>query len=91
MTSSEFNAKYKDYLEDRHYGLDINIPSVVEYLDNKFQELIKVPGFKYTQIKLKFNSSRFYAEPREIDTNEVEKEIDRLVKIYDNLNKKENA
>ena len=34
MTVNEFNKKYKDYLEEGHYGLDINIPSVVNYLDS---------------------------------------------------------
>lgn len=86
MTSFEFNEKYKDFLEEGHYGLTINIPEVVVYLDKKFQELIKVPGFKYSQIKLKFNMSRFYCQPREIDSYEVEKEIDRLVKEWDKIN-----
>ena len=86
MTSFEFNEKYKDFLEEGHYGLAINIPEVVDYLDTKFQGLIQVPGFKYSQIKLKFNMSRFYCEPREIDSYEVEKEIDRLVKEWDKIN-----
>ena len=86
MTSSEFNKKYEDYLEKGNYGLAINIPSVVDYLDSKFQEFILVPGFKYSQIKLKFNMSRFYCEPREIDSYEVEKDIDNLVKKYDDDN-----
>jgi len=86
MTSFEFNKKYEDYLEKGHYGLAINIPSVVDYLDKKFQELIQVPGFKYSQIKLKFNMSRFYCEPRDIDSYEIEKEIDNLIKKYDDDN-----
>ena len=86
MTSFEFNEKYKDFLEEGHYGLAINITEVVDYLDTKFQELTQVPGFKYSQIKLKFNMSRFYCEPREIDSYEVEKEIDRLVKEWDKNN-----
>ena len=86
MTSFEFNEKYKDFLEEGHYGLAINITEVVDYLDTKFQELIQVPGFKYSQINLKFNMSRFYCEPREIDSYEVEKEIDRLVKEWDKIN-----
>jgi hypothetical protein len=42
MTQGEFNKKYKDYLEEGHYGLDISYPSVVNYLDEIFQELIKL-------------------------------------------------
>ena len=60
MTSEEFNEKYKDYLEERHYGLDINIPEIIEYLDDVFQDLIKIPGFKYSQIKIKYVDSRVY-------------------------------
>jgi hypothetical protein len=83
MTATEFNEKYAAYLEDRHYGLDIDIPSVIDYLDEKFQEFIKVPGFSYSQIKLKFNMARVYCEPHEIPTSEVENEIDNLVKEFD--------
>jgi hypothetical protein len=83
MTTQAFNEKYSEYLKEGHYGLAIYLPSVIEYLDKKFQELIKVPGFKYSQIKVKFNSSRFYCEPQEIDSHEIEKEIDRLVKEYE--------
>lgn len=80
MTVEEFDEKYKDYLEEGHYGLAINDPKVIEYLDNKFQEFIKVPGFKYMQIKLKFGMARFYAEPRELNTYEVEEEINKILK-----------
>ena len=56
MTSFEFNEKYKDYLEQGHYGLAIDIPSVTKFLDGIFSlVLIHLPGFKYSQIKLKFN------------------------------------
>ena len=40
-TNKEFNDKYKDYLEEGHYGLDINHLKVIEYLDSIFQDLIK--------------------------------------------------
>lgn len=60
MNASQFNKKYFDYLSEGHYGLDINIPELVEELDIVFQELIKIPGFKYTQIKEKFHQARFY-------------------------------
>ena len=83
MTSREFNEKYKDYLEDRHYGLAIDIPEVTKYLDEKFQELIQIPGFSYSQIKLKWNMSRVYMEPREVNTREIEDRIDEIVKEFD--------
>ena len=76
MTSEEFNEKYNAYLEDRHYGLGIEIPEFTEWLDNKFQEFIKYPEFKYSQIKAKFGMGRFYCEglPDEL-VREVESKI----------------
>jgi hypothetical protein len=96
MTTEEFNKKYKDYLEEGHYGLDISYPAVVEYLDKIFQDLIKIPGFKYSQIKLKFNSSRFYTNLYTIAPTfglldrTIEKEIDFLVRIEDEVYKRLN-
>jgi hypothetical protein len=96
MTTHEFNKKYKDYLEEGHYGLDINIPSVIEYLDSTFDKgLVTIPGFKYSQIKLKFNMSRFYFDtdmPKSLETiisNGIEEKINKLVKEYDAKNMNE--
>jgi hypothetical protein len=84
MTTIEFNDKYDAYLEEGHYGLDIEIPEVIQYLDEKFQELVLVPGFSYSQIKLKFNMSRVYMEPYDvINTGEIETRIDEIVREYD--------
>lgn len=80
MTLDDFNEKYKDYLERGHYGLDIDNPKVIEYLDGKFQEFIKVSGFKFTQIKMKFNFVCFYAIKIDQQINEVEREILRIIK-----------
>jgi len=95
MTQEEFNKKYKDYLEEGHYGLDISYPSVVNYLDEIFQELIKIPGFKYSQIKLKFNYSRFYTNLFDIIPklskfieHQIENRINFLVEIEDEINKR---
>ena len=89
MTASEFNEKYKEYLEEGHYGLDISTPSIIKYLDEIYQDLIKIPGFKYSQIKEKFSTSRFYTnlyeligKPGLIINNEVEKTLNILLK-YD--------
>ena len=87
MTENEFNEKYKEYLEEGHYGLAINTPSIIQYLDEIFQGLIKIPGFKYSQIKEKFSTSRFYTnlyeligKPGLIINNEVEKTLNILLK-----------
>lgn len=78
MTTDEFNDKYKDYLEEGHYGLDISIPEVIDKLDEIFQGLIKIPGFKYHQIKSKFGTSRFYTNLTEV----LNVELDRTISHY---------
>lgn len=95
MTPKEFNEKYKDYLEEHYYGLDISYPSVVNYLDEIFQELIKIPGFKYSQIKLKFNTCRFYTNLFDIVPKlshfisyQIENKINTLVEIEFGINKR---
>lgn len=84
MTSEEFNKKYIDYLEKGHYGLDINIPELTMWLDNKFQEFIKKPNFKYYQIKSKFNMGRFYCDGlTRVEEKEVEDKITNLLSKND--------
>ena len=70
MTIDEFNEKYKDYIEEGHYGLAISSPEFIEWLDGKFQEFIKNPDFSFTQIKSKFGFGRFYCKG--VSSNEVE-------------------
>ena len=78
MKTKEFNEKYKKYLEEGHYGLDIYIPEVVEYLDTEFESEIKTnQNFQYSQIKLKFGMARVYAESKKCD--EWEKMIDWII------------
>jgi hypothetical protein len=77
MTTEEFNKKYSAYLEERFYGLDISHPEVVEYLDKEFEkEIEKNPAFQYSQIKMKFGSSRVYTTSDK--SSEWEDEIDRI-------------
>ena len=49
-TIKEFNEKYKANLDDDS-GMLLEIPSVLAYVDHIFQDLIKIPGFKYQQIR----------------------------------------
>ena len=95
MTTNEFNEKYGEYLEEGHYGPDVAIPTVIEYLDEVFQGLIKIPGFKYTQIKLKFNMCRFYTNLYDVMgglgskiNDMVEKDINFLVRVEDEVYKR---
>jgi hypothetical protein len=81
MTAKEFNEKYKDYLQENHYGLDLRNLELIEWLDLKFQDFIKKPGFTYTQIKCKFGYGRFYCEGLcDKDVIEVENKISQLEK-----------
>lgn len=81
MTAEEFNEKYKDYLEEGHYGLDIHNEEVINYLDKEFKKLIKIPKFSYSQIKIKYGVSRVYVEPWDkIDSAKLEKDIDNILK-----------
>lgn len=84
-TTEEFNEKYKDYLEEGHYGMSLDNSKALEYLDKEFRELIKIPGFKYSQIKSKFSWFCFYADnvSRE-KCNEIES---KLKEIYDEKSK----
>lgn len=59
MTAKEFNEKYKAFLEEGNYGMALK-EELIPYVDNIFQNLIKIPGFKYTQIKHKYNFICFY-------------------------------
>jgi len=65
MNNKEFNEKYVNYIEDgfESQGLMISDGRVIDFLDEIFGEvLIHIPGFKYSQIKVKFNSSRIYVD-----------------------------
>ena len=79
MTAQEFNQKYRRYLEEGHYGLAIGNTEFVQWLDKRFQEFIKKPGFSYSQIKTKFGMGRFYCEGlTHNEISEVELKISQL-------------
>ena len=86
--STEFNEKYKEYLEEGHYGMAIDIPAVVSYVDTVFQDLIKIEGFQFSQIKTKYGLSRVYTNLDEllpfvgrIIGNELEEKINFILKV----------
>lgn len=87
-TSKEFNDKYKEYIDDSHYGMDINEPSVLAYVDHIFGDLVKIPGFKYQQVKTKFGLARVYTNLDElmpfagkIINQELEEKINFILKV----------
>ena len=87
-TEEEFNEKYKDYIEEGHYGMAIGEPSVLTYVDQIFNDLTKIPGFKFSQIKTKFGMARVYTNlydmmpfvGRIID-QELEEKINFILKV----------
>jgi hypothetical protein len=80
MNTQEFNEKYKAFLEEGHYGLDLDKPEAIAYLDERFQEFTQRPNFKFTQIKAKFNWFCFYADGVTLEERtEVE---NKLKEIY---------
>lgn len=82
MNVELFNKKYQRYLQEGYYGLDINNQEVIEYLDNVFKDLTKIPGFKYSQIKTKFNSVRFYSNLESSWlSNTIENRIKELLEL----------
>ena len=87
-TSKEFNEKYKEYIEEGHYGMDINEPSVLTYVDQIFNDLIKIPGFQFSQIKTKYGLARVYTNLYElmpfvgtIIDQELEEKINFILKV----------
>ena len=61
MTLPEFNQKWRNRIEDRFRGLEINDPKVIDYLDKEFEMYVMInPQFEFSQIKIKFGFSRVY-------------------------------
>ena len=61
MTPEEFDVKYEPYLEEGNYGLEIDDPEIIDYLDKVFTiEVEKNKDFKYSQIKKKYGRVCIY-------------------------------
>ena len=87
-TTKEFNNKYDYYIEEGHYGMDINEPSVITYVDQIFSDLVHIPGFKYQQIKTKYGLARVYTNLDDllpfvgrIINQELEEKINFILKV----------
>ena len=42
MTLPEFNQKWRNRIEDRFRGLEINDPKVIDYLDKEFEMYVMI-------------------------------------------------
>jgi hypothetical protein len=87
-TNEEFNNKYQAYLEEDHYGMAIQIPSVLAYVDQIFNDLTEIPGFRYQQVKVKFGLARVYTNLDDIMpfvgriiNQELEEKINFILKV----------
>jgi len=85
-TSKEFNDKYNDYLDGG--GMLLNIPSVLSYVDNVFQDLTWIPGLKYHQITTQHGLARVETNLQElmpfvgrIIEQELEEKINFILKV----------
>jgi hypothetical protein len=81
MNRNDFNNKYKDYLPARFDGLMLDNEEVVKYLNDEFTQLIKIPNFKYYQIKGKFNWFCFYAD--NLPAGKQEEIENKIKEIYE--------
>jgi hypothetical protein len=87
-TAEEFNTKYIDYLEEGHYGMEIGEPSVLTYVDQIFNDLTKIPGFQFSQVKTKYGLARVYTNLDDllpfvgrIINQELEEKINFILKV----------
>lgn len=94
-SSKEFNEKYKEYIEEGHYGMSINIPAVIRYVDEIFNDLTKIPGFQFSQIKTKYGMARVYTNLQEvipfvgrIIDSELEEKINFILKVEFEIEKR---
>jgi len=80
MTNKEFNKKYHNFLGKGSYGLAIENKTLTNYLDQLFSVLIHFPKFEYYQIKVKYDSPRFYTSlGQNALTRLIEDEIGRIL------------
>lgn len=75
---TDFNNKWKSYLCEGFYGLDIDNKDVISYLDTEFEKEIKInPDFPYKQIKMKAGTCRIYATSSRVGVWEVK--VDEII------------
>jgi len=87
-TNKEFNIRYKKYLVYNSLGMQIDIPSVIVYVDEVFNDLIQIPGFLYTEIitqhglaKVRTNLQELMPFAGRILEQELEEKINFILKV----------
>lgn len=86
-TSKEFNKKHNLYL-DGESGMLLEIPSVLSYVDQVFNDLTWIPGFKYQEITTRHGLARVQTNLQEIMPfagrileQELEEKINFILKV----------
>jgi hypothetical protein len=86
-TNKEFNEKYKEYLEGES-GMLLNIPSVITYVNQVFNDITWIPGFKYEEIttqhglaKVRTNLQELMPFAGRILEQELEEKINFILKV----------
>jgi hypothetical protein len=87
-TIQEFNIKYSTTLETGSLGMQIDIPSVIAYVDEVFNNLTFIPGFLYTEIntqhglaKVRTNLQDLMPFAGRILEQELEEKINFILKV----------
>ena len=86
--NKEFNIKYSTVLESGSLGMQIDIPSVIAYVDEVFNDLTFIPGFLYTEIttqhglaKVRTNLQDLMPFAGRILEQELEEKINFILKV----------
>lgn len=86
-TSKEFNKKYNLYLDGKS-GMLLEIPSILSYVDQVFNDLSWIPGFKYQEIttrhglaKVQTNLPEIMPFAGRILEQELEEKINFILKV----------
>lgn len=86
-TKEEFNEKYKAYL-DGESGMLIELPSVLTYVDQVFNDLVLIPGFLYSEITTGYGLARVHTNLQEVMPfagrileQELEEKINFILKV----------
>jgi len=86
-TSKEFNEKYKAYL-DGESGMLIELPSVLTYVDQVFNDLTWIPGFLYSEITTRHGLAKVHTNLQEVMPfagrileQELEEKINFILKV----------
>jgi hypothetical protein len=89
-TNKEFNIKYYEYIDHDNggFGMQIDIPSVISYVDEVFSDLVQIPEFKYSEIttqhgltKVRTNLQELMPFAGRILEQELEEKINFILKV----------